>query len=84
MLHRFIMAATLPIFILRHFDFGQNLEKKNKNKNINKKQKTNKSKKQKTKQKQKQNKNKNKTKTKQTNKKNTLSQRNFSMKFGSK
>ena len=43
-LYRFKMAAKQPIFILRHFDFGQNLKKKKK----------------------------------------TLSQRNFSMKFGSK
>ena len=33
MLYRFKMAAEQPIFISRHFDFGQKLKKKKKKKN---------------------------------------------------
>ena len=35
MLYRFKMAAKQPIFISRHFNFGQNLKKKKKKKHTN-------------------------------------------------
>ena len=69
---RFKMAAKEPIFISRHFDFGENLRNKTKQNKTTTKNKT------------KQNKKKTKqiNKTKQ-NKTKQLSQRNISMKFGS-